>query len=197
MFFSLLIVGTLAIAYARRRNGTFGTIGIYTGFDTHSQFSRDCSSNFPNTQGIRTLCTTSNILDPKFDELVQELENIPLKPHDIAEVLISNPFNQTLAVQEIFILNSGADMNYVTSNVALNLQLGKSIGFTTQVGNGHYSYGYKSAITIWSSQSPFNVSVVIDMSIEKNILSKHFMEIAGLCHCPGIGFIPCNQNEKL
>ncbi len=103
---------------------------------------------------------------------------------DTAPLVIMNPFNSSLKIEQIFILDSGAEMSYLRAQA-----VGKSVSFTSIYGNGELSLGYKSAVTV--EMFHINITVVVDSAIDKSILSKQFMEILGLCHYPRIGFVPC------
>lgn len=78
---------------------------------------------------------------------------------------------------------------YLRAQAAMDLKLGKSISYTSIYGNGEVSLGYKSAVTV--EMFHINITVVVDSAVDRSILSKQFMEIVGLCHCPRIGFVPC------
>jgi hypothetical protein len=93
------------------------------------------------------------------------------------------------------------EVTYLRAQTAIDLKLGKSISFTTKYGNGQLSLGYKSAIAVeistqLSQKIPINITVVVDPTVERSILSKQFLEIAGLCHCPRIGLLPCHMLKE-
>ncbi len=50
--------------------------------------------------------------------------------YETASLVIMNSFNSSLKIEEIFILDSGAEMTYLRAAAAMDLKLGKSISFT-------------------------------------------------------------------
>lgn len=75
-------------------------------------------------------------VDEQCDKLVEELETIPLGIHDTTSILIMNPFNSSLKLEKLFIVESGAEIIYLLSQATIDLMLCKSISFTTNYGNG-------------------------------------------------------------
>jgi hypothetical protein len=147
-------------------------------------------------EGLPVACVDQNPgIDEQFDKLVEELESTPVGKQDAASFLIMNPFDSSLTHEEMFIVDSDAEMTYLRAQTAIDLKLGKSISFTTKYGNGQLSLGYKSAITVEISSPSrphhINITVAVDSAVDRSILSKHFMEIAGFCHCPRVGLMPC------
>ena len=115
-----------------------GEIGYRSSADSNDKIRlklHSCQQNMRKEilEGLPVACVDQNPgIDEQFDKLVEELESTPVGKQDAASFLIMNPFDSSLTREEMFIVDSGAEMTYLRAQTAIDLKLGKSISFTTK-----------------------------------------------------------------
>jgi hypothetical protein len=73
------------------------------------------------SEGLPVVCVDQNPgVHEQFDKLVEELESTPVGKQDAASFLIMNPFDSSLTREEIFIVDSGAEMTHLRAQAAFD-----------------------------------------------------------------------------
>lgn len=114
VLFILWLLYFVVVGNAKRRNGAIvsGEIGYRSSFSTNGDVREKCKRNDirpPLDHGfaVFTCEVLPSDFDEAFDRLGEELKSIPLRGPDTITLSIMNPFNSSLTIDELFIIDSG------------------------------------------------------------------------------------------